>query len=189
MANLKGGFDGDLWFVTRSTAPKTEEIRENQHVNVAYADPDDGRFVSISGLASLVRDPKKVDELWSRRLRIWFPDGKKDPELALIRVRIDRAEVWDSKSATHDPPRRARRGPRPAARRPRGGSTRHGARRNRRARKADPAPLTARGDRGRWAGRATAAWGRRPRRSRSAGGARCGGRSPWSRRSRARLRG
>jgi general stress protein 26 len=100
MANLKGGFDGDLWFVTRSTAPKTEEIRENQHVNVAFADPEDERFVSISGLASLVRDPAKVDELWSRRLRSWFPDGKKDPELALIRVRIDRAEVWDSKSAS-----------------------------------------------------------------------------------------
>jgi general stress protein 26 len=100
MANLKGGFDGDLWFITRSTAPKAEEIRENQHVNVAFADPEDERFVSISGLASLVRDPAKVDELWSRRLRSWFPEGKKDPELALIRVRIDRAEVWDSKSAS-----------------------------------------------------------------------------------------
>ncbi len=99
MATLKGGFDGDLWFVTRSNAPKTEEIRDNQHVNVAYADPDDERFVSISGLATVVRDPAKVQELWSRRLRAWFPEGKKDPELALIRVRIDRAEVWDSKTA------------------------------------------------------------------------------------------
>lgn len=100
MANLKSGFDGDLWFVTRATAPKAEEIRDNQHVNVAYADPEDDRYVSISGLASLVKDPAKVQDLWSRRLRAWFPQGKKDPELALIRVRIDRAEVWDSKTAT-----------------------------------------------------------------------------------------
>ena len=100
MANLKGGFDGDLWFVTRSTAPKTEEIKDNQHVNVAYTYTEDERFVSISGLASLVRDPAKVEELWSRRLRAWFPGGKKDPDLALIRVRIDRAEVWDSKTST-----------------------------------------------------------------------------------------
>jgi general stress protein 26 len=100
MASLKGSFDGDLWFITRSTAPKTEEIRENQHVNVAYAESDGDRFVSISGLASLVRDAARVDELWSRRLRSWFQNGKKDPDLALIRVRIDRAEVWDSKSAS-----------------------------------------------------------------------------------------
>jgi general stress protein 26 len=100
MATLKGGFDGDLWFVTRSSAPKAEEIKDNQHVNLAYADTDDDRYVSISGLASLVRDPAKVQDLWRRRLRAWFPEGKKDPELALIRVRIDRAEVWDSKTAT-----------------------------------------------------------------------------------------
>jgi general stress protein 26 len=100
MANLKGGFDGDLWFVTRSTAPKTEEIKDNQHVNVAYVDIEEERFVSISGLASLVRDAAKVEDLWSRRLRAWFPGGKKDPDLALIRVRIDRAEVWDSKTST-----------------------------------------------------------------------------------------
>jgi general stress protein 26 len=100
MAVLKGGFDGDLWFVTRSTTPKAEEIRENQHVNVAYADPDDDRYVSIGGLATLVKDPARIQDLWSRRLRAWFPGGKKDPELALIRVRIDRAEVWDSQSAS-----------------------------------------------------------------------------------------
>lgn len=100
MATLKGGFDGDLWFVTRSTAPKAEEIKDNQHVNVSYADPEAERFVSISGLATLVREPAKVQEIWSRRLRAWFPDGKKDPELALIRVRIDRAEVWNSKTST-----------------------------------------------------------------------------------------
>jgi general stress protein 26 len=100
MANLKGGFDGDLWFVTRSTAPKAEEIKDNQHVNIAYSDPEAERFVSISGLATLVREPEKVQALWSRRLRTWFPGGKKDPELALIRVRIDRAEVWDSKTST-----------------------------------------------------------------------------------------
>ena len=99
MATLKGSFDGDIWFVTRSTAPKTEEIRDNQHVNVAFSDEDGERFASISGLASLVRDPAKVQELWSGRLKTWFPAGKKDPDLALIRVRIDRAEVWDARKA------------------------------------------------------------------------------------------
>jgi general stress protein 26 len=100
MANLKNGFDGDLWFVTRSSAPKAEEIRDNQHVNVAYSDCEDDRYASISGTATLVRDPAKLQELWSRRLRDWFPNGKKDPDLALIRVRIERAEVWDSKTAS-----------------------------------------------------------------------------------------
>jgi general stress protein 26 len=99
MATLKAPFEGDLWFLTRATAPKTDEIRENQHVNVAYVDADGERFVSISGAASLVRDPEKVAELWTRRLRSWFPQGKKDPDLALIRVRVAQAEWWDAKRA------------------------------------------------------------------------------------------
>ena len=99
MATLKAPFDGDLWFLTRATAPKADEIRDHQQVNVSYADPDAERFVSVSGTAILVRDPEKVAELWSRRLREWFPEGKRNADLALIRVRIQNAEWWDPKAA------------------------------------------------------------------------------------------
>lgn len=100
MATLKAPFDGDLWFLTRATAPKADEIRDNQHVNVSYADPEGDRFASLSGTATLVRDLEKVAELWTRRLRDWFPEGKKNGDLALIRVKIDHAELWDPKSAS-----------------------------------------------------------------------------------------
>jgi general stress protein 26 len=103
MATLKAAFDGDLWFLTRATAPKAEEIRDNQHVSVSYVDPDGDRFACLTGTATLVRDPGKVAELWTRRLRDWFPEGKKDGDLALIRVKVDRAEVWDPKTASMAP--------------------------------------------------------------------------------------
>ena len=47
----------------------------------------------------MVQDAARIAELWSGRLKAWFPDGKKDPDLALLRVRVDRAEYWDSKTA------------------------------------------------------------------------------------------
>jgi general stress protein 26 len=100
MATLKTPFDGELWFLTRATAPKTEEIRDNQQVSVSYADPDGERFACLGGTATLVKDAEKVSELWSRRLRDWFPEGKKAGDLALIRVKVDRAEVWDPKSGS-----------------------------------------------------------------------------------------
>ena len=99
MAALKQALEGDLWFFTRAAAPKTEEIRDNDHVNVSFADGKDNRYLSVSGRASVVRDAARIEELWSRRLRAWFPDGKKDPDLALLRVRVERAEYWDSKKA------------------------------------------------------------------------------------------
>ena len=100
MATLKAPFEGDLWFFTRASAPKADEIRDNDHVNVSFSDGGDNRFLSISGTASVVRDTDRLEQLWSGRLKNWFPDGKKDPDLALLRVRVDRAEYWDAKTAS-----------------------------------------------------------------------------------------
>ena len=99
MATLKVPFEGDLWFFTRASAPKTEEIRDNDRVNVSYSADGENRYLSISGTASVARDGDRIAKYWSGRLKSWFPEGKKDPDLALLRVRVDRAEYWDKKTA------------------------------------------------------------------------------------------
>jgi general stress protein 26 len=96
MASADVEFDGDLWFFTRASSPKTEELMEDQRVNVSFADGEENRYVSVSGRATLVRDRDKVRELWSPFHKAWFPEGKKDPDLALIKVTVDRAEYWDA---------------------------------------------------------------------------------------------
>jgi len=99
MAALKGPLGEELWFFTRASAPKADEIRDNDHVNVTFADAESNRYLSVSGRASVVKDAARIAELWSGRLKAWFPEGKKDPDLALLRVRVDHAEYWDSKKA------------------------------------------------------------------------------------------
>jgi general stress protein 26 len=96
MASADVEFDGDLWFFTRASSPKTEELMDDQRVNVSFADGEENRYVSVSGRATLVRDRDKVRELWSPFHKAWFPEGKKDPDLALIKVTVDRAEYWDA---------------------------------------------------------------------------------------------
>jgi general stress protein 26 len=96
MVTPDADFDGELWFFTRYNSPKSEEVQENQKVNVTYASRKNDRYVSVSGTAALVRDPDKVKELWRGALKEWFPEGKKDPALALLKVTIDKAEYWDA---------------------------------------------------------------------------------------------
>lgn len=100
MATQHTEFDGDLYFFTRASAPKVGEIEREHHVNVSYAKPEDQRYVSISGTAQILRDREKIKELWSPALKAWFPEGEDDPDLALLRVRVERAEYWDSTSST-----------------------------------------------------------------------------------------
>ena len=98
MVTARAQADGDVWFLTTAGSPKVDEVQENQRVNVGYALPKDGRYVSLSGTASVVKDPQRVQELWRKRHRRWFPAGKQDPELVALRVRVERAEFWDEAS-------------------------------------------------------------------------------------------
>lgn len=63
---------------------------------MSFANPDDQRYVSISGWAELVRDHQKMEELWNPLYKAWFPDGLDDPNLALLKVHVRKAEYWDS---------------------------------------------------------------------------------------------
>lgn len=88
-------FDGDLWFAVGCDSGKVAEIAANPHVNVAYAAPARDVYVSVAGRASVVRDRAKVDEFWAPSMQAFFPGGKDDPNLCLIRVEADSAEYWD----------------------------------------------------------------------------------------------
>ncbi|MFY1828787.1 pyridoxamine 5'-phosphate oxidase family protein [Myxococcus fulvus] len=92
-------FDGELWFFTREHSHKVDEVEQDHHVNVSFSDPARERYVSVSGRCRLVKDPRKLRELWSPALKAWFPDGMDDPELALLCVRVERAEYWDTPSS------------------------------------------------------------------------------------------
>ncbi|MFD2244784.1 pyridoxamine 5'-phosphate oxidase family protein [Pontibacter ruber] len=88
--------DGVLWFFTGYESGKSHEIANDSHVNLSYAKPGDNLYVSVSGRASLTKDQAKIDELWNPALKAWFPGGKEDPNVGLIKVIIEKAEYWDS---------------------------------------------------------------------------------------------
>lgn len=92
--------DGDLWFFTSASSHKVSEIANRPKVNVSFADPANQHYVSITGKAQLVRDRNKISELWKPEFKMWFPEGKDDPEIALLRIDLEKAEYWDSPSST-----------------------------------------------------------------------------------------
>lgn len=86
--------DGTLWLLTDRNSGKLEEIGADPHVNVSAQ--SSAKFLSLSGTASPVDDRKKVAELWKESWKVWFPGGKDDPSLVLIRIQGDMGEYWDN---------------------------------------------------------------------------------------------
>lgn len=86
--------DGCLWFITERNSGKLDEIARNHDVNIAMQSKM--KFVSISGAATPVDDRAKVAELWNEAWKVWFPGGKDDPTLILLKVQGETGEYWDN---------------------------------------------------------------------------------------------
>jgi general stress protein 26 len=86
--------DSRVWFFTSVESGKVEEIGQDTHVAVT-CQKDGDLFLSLSGKATLLRDPAKVEQLWKEAYKAWFPKGKDDPALALVSVTPQDGEYWD----------------------------------------------------------------------------------------------
>lgn len=53
-------------------------------------------FACLSGTATVDNDRAMIEKLWSKPVESWFPGGKDDPNLALLRFDIDEAELWEA---------------------------------------------------------------------------------------------
>jgi general stress protein 26 len=101
MGCLQTSFGSTLWFLTFRHSLKLAEIRNNPNVLVSYSKPSDFEYVSLSGKARIVEDAQKLSELWSEGLRVWFPNGPGDPEIAVLAVEVEQARYWtDAASMT-----------------------------------------------------------------------------------------
>jgi general stress protein 26 len=97
LQTLQADDEGRLWFFVSASSPKIEEMRrEHGEVCVSYADADKQDYASISGRGELVREREMMQALWSPWVKVWFPNGLDDPDLALLCVHIEKAEYWDS---------------------------------------------------------------------------------------------
>lgn len=87
--------DGELVFFTAADSGKLAELEADPDVNLAYADPARHRYVSVRGRARTSRDRATIDALWSLAQRVFFPGGKEDPNLVVLRVHVRDAAYWE----------------------------------------------------------------------------------------------
>ena len=88
--------DGVIWMFIAKDSHKVTEIGSNPHVILNYSNPQNDLYVSVNGIAEVSENPAKIEELWSDRFKVWFPYGKTDPNLALLKIIPHQAEYWDS---------------------------------------------------------------------------------------------
>jgi|AntRauMFilla1563_2_1112583.scaffolds.fasta_scaffold07690_1 general stress protein 26 len=91
--------DGTIWFFTRASSYKVDEIEESKNVSIAITNESSNNYLMIHGTAILVNDKTKMQELWSTIMKVWFPLGLDDPDMTLIKVTPNEVNYWDSNSS------------------------------------------------------------------------------------------
>lgn len=80
-----------VWLATNPRSRKVAEIRRNPRVTLYYFDREGQAYVTISGIARLVNDPKEKAKRWKDEWKDFYPDRAKD--YLLIVVKPEKLEV------------------------------------------------------------------------------------------------
>jgi general stress protein 26 len=93
MAIAKHQHSGALYFATNTHSIKIGELET--HPEVAVTMQNKNQYLTLAGRAEEVRDQSLIESFFSPMWKLWFPKGKDDPDLVLIKVEPSGGEYWD----------------------------------------------------------------------------------------------
>jgi general stress protein 26 len=99
MTTLEVDEEGNAWFFTNKNTELGKDTGSGEDVTLIYSHPGDNTYLSVTGHATIVEDDQKKEELWSPLSKAWFPQGKEDPNLVILKVTTEEAAYWDSPSS------------------------------------------------------------------------------------------
>ena len=89
--------DGTMWFFSEKSSHKNEHIQQDDRVQLFFSNRNSSEYLSVYGIAEVIRDIAKAKELWSPMAKTWFNEGPEDPSLTIIKVTPLDGYYWDTK--------------------------------------------------------------------------------------------
>lgn len=96
MAVIEVDVNGNIWFFTNRQSAKVKDIEKDNAVHLVFASPSKDSYLDVRGRASIEQDWKSIEDKWNPIVKAWFPEGKNDPDLCLVKVKTDEAHYWDT---------------------------------------------------------------------------------------------
>jgi general stress protein 26 len=88
-----------IWFFTSKDNGIVQSLSEGQRAIATFASKGHDLFATVHGTLSIDNSRATIDRLWNRFVAAWYPGGKDDPKLALLRLDAESAEVWLNESS------------------------------------------------------------------------------------------
>lgn len=88
---------GDIWFFSGKSSNKNRQLQADPRAYLMFIESGKQHYLSLTTEVAIVHDQQKVDELWNGFMNAWFPGGKQDPEISLLRASVVSGYYWDEK--------------------------------------------------------------------------------------------
>jgi general stress protein 26 len=86
--------NGPVWFFSARDTDFVRQLGEGRRAVAHFAAKDHELFASLDGPLVPCNDRATIDRLWNPFVAAWYPGGKDDPKLQLLRMNPDRLQVW-----------------------------------------------------------------------------------------------
>jgi general stress protein 26 len=95
MTPLEMDAQGEIWMLASRRAMAPIFVAALRQTNLTFSDAEHAVHISIAGVARLADDAERKAALWTTMARPWFPGGADDPDLVLLAVQPQLADIWD----------------------------------------------------------------------------------------------
>lgn len=85
-----------LYFITSDQTDLAKQAGVTSTAHYCVASTDQDFYACLSGVLKPITDKAKLDELWSKVVAAWFPDGKEDKHITLLEFSLGEAALWAS---------------------------------------------------------------------------------------------
>jgi general stress protein 26 len=96
MTAIKVCDQGNIWFFSEKNSDKNKAIATDKNVQLFFSHPAKSSYLVVNGEAVVILDKAKIEELWTPVAKIWFKEGKDDPNISIIKVTPTTAYYWDT---------------------------------------------------------------------------------------------
>lgn len=86
--------EGALWFFVRRDNDLIRQAGSGAKAMFTLSSKDRDLWACIGGELSEQHDQSRIDKYWNPVAAAWFPEGKDDPQLTLLRLELQDAEAW-----------------------------------------------------------------------------------------------
>ena len=96
MSAIKVCDQGNIWFFSEKNSDKNKAVKADKNIQLFFSHPSKGSYLIVNGEAEIIPDKAKIEELWTPVAKIWFKEGKGDPNISIIKVTPITAYYWDT---------------------------------------------------------------------------------------------